>query len=352
LYTAPTSGTPTHDVVATAAGASPAISGSASVTVTTGDTFTGNQDVGSPAFAGSYSRSGGTHVVRGGGADIWNSADQLHYAYRQLNGDGQIIARVASVQNTNSLAKAGVMFRETLAANAKHVTLAISPDGWTRLLGRESTGSATTTQNTNGSPAPYWIKLVRAGNTFTGYRSPNGVDWTNVGSHTVPTMAANIYVGIAVTARDNTKLNTSSFDSVAVTAADTLTSARVISSKPKSATTSAAALVDGSMTTYFESADATDAWVGVDLGVERTITQIKFAPRKGYQGRMIGGRFQASNTADFSGAVSDLFVIAKAPKNGAITAQPVAPGEAFRYVRYLAPDGSFGNIAETSFVGF
>jgi hypothetical protein len=114
-------------------------------------------------------------------------------------------------------------------------------------------------------------------------------------------------------------------------------------------------MTDGSLTTYFESATSDGAWVGVDFGATRTITQIKFAPRKGHQGRMIGGKFQVSNTADFSGDVVDLYVITKAPKNGAITVQPVAPpaaGEAFRYVRYLAPDGSFGNIAESAFVGF
>lgn len=353
LYTAPTSGTPTHTVIATAAGSG--ITGSASVTVTTTatETFTANQDIGGPAMVGSYSRSGDTHVVSGGGADLWNSSDQFHYVYRAFNGDGQIVARVASVQNTNGLAKVGVMFRESLAANAEHVTLALSPDGWTRMLYRELTGGATaTTQNTNGSPAPYWIKLVRAGSQFTGYRSPDGVQWTQVGTQSLPGMAASIYVGLAVTARDNTKLNTSSFDNVSVTAATTLTNAALIGSTPKSAATSASAMVDGSMTTYFESADATGAWVGVDFGSPKTITHVKFAPRKGHQGRMIGGTFQVSNTADFSGEVVDLFVIKKAPKNNAMTAQAVAPGEAFRYVRYLAPDGSFGNIAETSFIGF
>jgi hypothetical protein len=107
------------------------------------------------------------------------------------------------------------------------------------------------------------------------------------------------------------------------------------------------------LTTYFESSTADGAWVGVDFGSKKTITRIEFAPRKGHQGRMIGGKFQVSDTADFSGEVVDLYVISKAPKNGAITAQAVAPtDEAFRYVRYLAPDGSFGNIAETAFIGF
>jgi hypothetical protein len=165
-------------------------------------------------------------------------------------------------------------------------------------------------------------------------------------------MANDIYVGLAVTARDNTKLNTSSFDSVSVSSSTALASASLISSTPKTTATSATALIDGSVNTYFESTAADGAWVGMDLGKARTITGIKFAPRKDFQARMIGGTFQVSNTADFSSGVQTLLVIKTAPKTGAMTAQGVSPGKAFRYVRYLAPNGSFGNIAETSFVGF
>jgi hypothetical protein len=352
LYTAPSTGTPTHTVVATAAGS--AVSGSADVTVTStpGELFTGSQDIGGPALPGSYETSGGTHTVRGGGTDIWGASDQFHYAYRQLNGDGQIVARVATVQNTNGLAKAGLMFRATLDANSRHASVSISADGYTRLFARLTTGGSSTSQSLSGAPAPYWLKLVRTGNTFTGSRSPDGVNWTVIGQHTIANMPASIHVGLAVTARDNTKLNTSTFDNVSVTAAAALSSAALISSTPRTSKTSASASVDGSLSTYFESSAADGAWVGVDFGSAKTITQIKFAPRKGFQGRMIGGTFQVSDTADFSGKVVDLFVIKKAPKNGAITAQAVSVGEAYRYVRYLAPNGTFGNIAETSFVGF
>src|SRR5206468_4843161 len=38
--------------------------------------------------------------------------------YQPMTGDGTIVARVASVQNTNSWTKAGVMIRESLAPGA------------------------------------------------------------------------------------------------------------------------------------------------------------------------------------------------------------------------------------------
>jgi len=52
------------------------------------------------------------------GADIWGTADQFHYAYRYLSGGGSIIARVESVEQTDSWAKAGLMIRETLDAGS------------------------------------------------------------------------------------------------------------------------------------------------------------------------------------------------------------------------------------------
>ena len=59
-------------------------------------------------------------VVRGAGADIWGSADAFHYAYKALNGDGEIVARVVSVTNVDVWTKVGVMIRDGLTAGAAH----------------------------------------------------------------------------------------------------------------------------------------------------------------------------------------------------------------------------------------
>ena len=57
---------------------------------------------------------------------------------------------------------------------------------------------------------------VRAGNTLTGYKSSDGINWTFVASDTV-TMAPNVYVGIAVTSHVNTKLIAATVNNVSVT---------------------------------------------------------------------------------------------------------------------------------------
>jgi hypothetical protein len=65
----------------------------------------------------------------------------------------------------------------------------------------------------------------------------------------------------------------------------------------------------------------------------------------------VGGIFQGSNTADFSSGVVNLFIVTTAPVEGALTAQGISDAGQYRYVRYLAPKGAYGNIAELEFDG-
>lgn len=57
------------------------------------------------------------------GWDIWASSDAFRDAYQTLTGDGEIVARTASQQNTNAWATAGVIIRESLAAQARHASV-------------------------------------------------------------------------------------------------------------------------------------------------------------------------------------------------------------------------------------
>lgn len=174
-------------------------------------------DIGSPGMAGSGSYLAGTFTLKGGGADIWNTSDQFNFVYQPFNGDGAIIARVGTEQNTNAWAKAGVMIRESLAANATDVFEAVTPGNGYAFQYRTATGASASWPGASiAGTAPEWVKLVRAGNVFTGYVSADGSNWTQAGSLTI-SMASNVYVGLALTAHDNTQLNISTFDNVSVT---------------------------------------------------------------------------------------------------------------------------------------
>lgn len=109
---------------------------------------------------------------------------------------------------------------------------------------------------------------------------------------------------------------------------------------------------DGNTSTYFDAPTADGAWAGLDLGsgYERTITAVRFFPRSGNGTRMIGGRFQGSNSADFSNAVT-LATVMNPPVEGVYTTMAISAGGSFRYLRYLSPNGAYCNVAEVQFYG-
>ena len=92
-------------------------------------TFTQNLDIGAPQQAGSeqYATGSGVYTVAGGGADIWGSSDSFHFDALSLSGNGSIVAQVTSVQGISPAAKAGLMFRDSTAANAMTAMLAVTP---------------------------------------------------------------------------------------------------------------------------------------------------------------------------------------------------------------------------------
>ena len=108
---------------------------------------------------------------------------------------------------------------------------------------------------------------------------------------------------------------------------------------------------DGSLATYVDLQAANGGWAGLDLGAANAITAIRYAPRAGWAGRMVGGRFEASNVADFSSGVVTLATVTAAPATGVLTSVPIAASGGSRYVRYVGPNGGYGNVAEVQFFG-
>jgi hypothetical protein len=108
------------------------------------------------------------------------------------------------------------MIREGLAPDARHAMMVITPGNGASFQRRTATAGASAHTPGPLVVAPYWVRLVRSGSTFTGYASSDGVAWTQVGSDTVP-MGTNGYVGLAVTAHNNAALCTATFSNVSLT---------------------------------------------------------------------------------------------------------------------------------------
>ncbi|HEV8541813.1 MAG TPA: PA14 domain-containing protein [Verrucomicrobiae bacterium] len=170
-------------------------------------------DVGNPA-AGSTTVLPDGFEIQGGGADIWGTADQFRWAYEERTGDFDLIARVESLTPTDLYTKAGLMVRDSLAANARHILALVfssnggrnDNDGGYEFQFRDAPGgSATAIYPAAPQPLisyPYgWLRLKREGNSFTAYSSGDGELWQAYANKTLA-LPATIYLGLAVTAHN------------------------------------------------------------------------------------------------------------------------------------------------------
>lgn len=174
-----------------------------------------SMDIGAVGLEGSYGYNDGTYTISASGSDIGNPTDEFRFSYVPMTGDGTIIARVASQQYTHAWAKAGVMIRESLAANSRYAALVMTPGNGAAFLRRIQPNETGTVKKLAGYKVPYWIKLERTGGEyFNGYISADGVNWTLIYTTPLRKFAPTVYVGLAVTSRDNAKLGTAVFDHV------------------------------------------------------------------------------------------------------------------------------------------
>ncbi|HKW29789.1 MAG TPA: hypothetical protein VJT54_10665, partial [Verrucomicrobiae bacterium] len=171
------------------------------------------QDIGAVGVAGSSFYANGVFTVSGAGADIQGFADAFQFDYMTMTGDCTIIARVASVQNIDPWSKAGVMIRASLDPGATNAFIAVTPGNGVTWQYRLTASGGTGWNQTPGLNAPYWVKLVRSGTLFAGYRSPDGATWTQQGIMT-NSMVPTVYVGLALTSHNSSSLGTATFDNV------------------------------------------------------------------------------------------------------------------------------------------
>jgi len=173
----------------------------------------------SPGTGWSYEPGTDQHTLIGNGHDIWDDADDFRYAYLPLSGDIDAVAHVGAMTGPgdNGWRKAGIMVRETTDAGSRHATMVLTPDvaHGASLQSRSATDGGSANIDSNMAPTPPgWIRLVRSGDTFTGYWSTDGEDWTEQGAVSIA-MPTDVLIGLAVTSHEEEgKLTTVAFDNV------------------------------------------------------------------------------------------------------------------------------------------
>jgi hypothetical protein len=166
------------------------------------------------AVDGFYS---GAVEVDGAGSDIWGTADGFQFYYQKLTGNGTVIGHLTNMPagtSVDSWAKAGLMMRNDLTPGSPNGFVSLDGTNGQRFSVRTTANNTTTRSGNSTTTVPYWFKLVRANNTFTGYTSRDGVNWTQVGAATNISMNQTIYVGVAVTSHNLNSVLTPVFDNI------------------------------------------------------------------------------------------------------------------------------------------
>ena len=164
---------------------------------------------------GVRNEAGTVDTITAGGADIYGTSDQFYYAFKSLDGNGTISARVTGLTNTNAYAKAGLMFRSSSDASAPNAAIMITAAQGGSFQTRLTVGGTTTAVFAAGNAVPKWLQLTRSGNTFTGFISSDGSTWTPVGSATtIATFGSSALVGLAVTSHNTAAQTAATFTDV------------------------------------------------------------------------------------------------------------------------------------------
>jgi len=151
--------------------------------------------------------AGGVHAESGsGGGDKVEPPplgvlDQGHFAQAVLTGDGELVARVVGQERSSPWAKAGLMIRADERPGGRYAALVVTPDHgvrWQTGFDTAGPGRAATT--------PHWLRLVRAGDTVTGYASTDGASWRRVGGTTLSGLPDSAPVGMFVASPDRVEV--------------------------------------------------------------------------------------------------------------------------------------------------
>ncbi|MCX7872666.1 MAG: lamin tail domain-containing protein [Verrucomicrobiae bacterium] len=146
----------------------------------------------------------GGYEFGGGGAGIGNYSDQFSSAFELRNGDFDVQLRVKDFSAADIWAKTGLMARETLDSGSRYTAVLATPSILGVVFEYRGTNDQTSTMVGNMPPnyPDCWLRLKRAGNTFSGFASIDGKSWISLGSVTI-SMSNSLYVGLVISSRQN-----------------------------------------------------------------------------------------------------------------------------------------------------
>ena len=158
---------------------------------------------------------GGQFALSAAGTDAFKNAagafDQYATAFtaQSATSGSTVTARVDSLTNTDPWSKAGVVLRNSLTGSGSspgYAAMVVTPGNGFSLQADTNGDGYLDSFTTTAPPAagPVWVRLVRNGDTVTGFYSTNGTTFTNAGTVTLPGIATTQDAGVFYTAHSST----------------------------------------------------------------------------------------------------------------------------------------------------
>jgi len=177
-----------------------------------------SQDIGAVGMTG-YARIDGHQCkIKAAGKADAKSKDQFHFLYQVLEGDGEIRARVVDLELTHDLAKAGILIRNSLKPASPQAFLYLKAKSGMEFEHRGP--EMRKIVRAGRELAPYWLRLVKSGDSIKAFKSADGVNWVPIGTEQI-SMEGPTYFGLGVSSGNQSRLTTSVFDNVNIIAAGT-----------------------------------------------------------------------------------------------------------------------------------
>ncbi|MFD6287026.1 hypothetical protein [Streptomyces sp. NPDC060205] len=135
--------------------------------------------------------------------------DAFYFVHQPLKGDGSITVSVSSLtgqvaesptENKPGLApwsKAGIIVKDSLKPGSSYAALMVTGAHGVRMQ-YDYTHDKAGLPGAVSAEAPRWLRLVRSGETVTGYQSTDGSAWTEVGSARLSRLSESPQVGLFV----------------------------------------------------------------------------------------------------------------------------------------------------------
>ena len=184
--------------------------------------FTDHGDIGSPALAGNatYNAASQEYAFMASGINMWTTSDQFHFAWRKIQGDFILQARVEFIGTGELHRKAGWQVRKTLDADSPYIDAVIhgdsaaQGDGGPRMQYRRSAAAITEQSDLIGAGADV-IQLERRGTRYIVSAAKFGAPFTVRTIENID-LGDDVYVGLFLCSHNGQTITQAVFRNVRI----------------------------------------------------------------------------------------------------------------------------------------